>query len=67
MTSSIDQHTENKFKFLLSPLTWCLHVKLNFFLLASFKDREMQDLPPTVGYLPRYDEDSEKDVRYIHV
>lgn len=27
----------------------------------------MQDLPSALGHLPRYDEDSEKDVRYIHV
>ena len=58
--------TENNSNFCY-PVTWCLHAKLNFSLLPSFKDREMQDLPPAVGYLPRYDEDGEKDVRYIHV
>ena len=48
------------------PVT-CLHAKRKSFLLHSFENREMQDLPPAVRYLPRYDENSEEDVWYIHV
>ena len=35
--------------------------------LHSFQVRKMQDLPPAPGYLPRYDEDGEEDVRHLHV